>query len=149
MKSLFDPTDNQLMIDRINKLTADTKPLWGKMNVSQMLAHSQVPLKVAYGKVTLKRGLMGKLFGGIAKKKLTGEKDFDKNLPTDKNFIINDTPDFEEAKTNLVNLVREFTNAGPSGLTKEPHPFFGKLTPQEWDILMWKHLDHHLRQFGV
>jgi len=149
MRSLYDFADNQQMINRINKLTPDTKPLWGKMNASQMMAHTQVPLKVAYGNVKLKRGLMGILFGRIAKKKLVGEKDFDKNLPTDKNFVIRDTPNFEEAKSNLINLVRQFATSGPEGISKEPHPFFGKLTTHEWDVLMWKHLDHHLRQFGV
>jgi hypothetical protein len=149
MRSLFDAEDNQQMISRINKLTPDTKPLWGKMNVSQMLTHSQMPLKVAYGNVKLKRGLMGVLFGKIAKKKLVGEKDFSKNLPTDKNFLVKDTPDFGESKSNLAHLVRQFVTAGPEKLSKDPHPFFGKLTTHEWDILMWKHLDHHLRQFGV
>jgi hypothetical protein len=90
------------------------------------------------------------LFGSMVKRRLTGdERTFQKNLPTDKSFLVKDTPNFEEAKTNLIALVREFMNSGPSGLTKDPHPFFGKLTSQEWDILMWKHLDHHLRQFGV
>ncbi len=149
MRSLFKPADNQYMIDRINKLTVETKPLWGKMNAAQMLAHAQVPLKVAYGNVKLKRGLIGMLFGGIAKKKLVGEQEFQKNLPTDKNFIIKDTPDFEESRNGLTQLVHQFVSSGPSGLTKDPHPFFGKLNVQEWDILMWKHLDHHLRQFSV
>ncbi len=35
------------------------------------------------------------------------------------------------------------------GLSKDPHPFFGNLNSEEWDTLNWKHLDHHLRQFGV
>jgi hypothetical protein len=26
---------------------------------------------------------------------------------------------------------------------------FGKLTASEWNIMMYKHLDHHLTQFGV
>ena len=45
-------------------------------------------------------------------------------------------------------LVRAFHARGPEKLAKE-HPFFGPLTSAEWDRLQWKHLDHHLRQFGA
>jgi hypothetical protein len=46
-------------------------------------------------------------------------------------------------------LIDRFAAAGPQGCTTHPHAFFGSLTPDEWAILMYKHLDHHLRQFGA
>jgi hypothetical protein len=46
-------------------------------------------------------------------------------------------------------LIDRFTAAGPTGCTTSPHSFFGRLTPEQWAILTFKHLDHHLRQFGV
>ena len=46
-------------------------------------------------------------------------------------------------------LVDRFGVAGPSGLTSLPHPFFGPLSSEEWQALQWRHLDHHLRQFGA
>lgn len=150
MKSLFQKSDNQEMIDRINKLTPSTPNLWGKMNVSQMLRHCQRPLEVAFGEMKLKKTFIGMLFGGIAKKKLTGSwEPFQKNLPTDKNFIVADIYDFDREKQTLIELVKRFADNGPAAITNEPHPFFGKLTTNEWDILQWKHLDHHLRQFGA
>ncbi len=60
--------------------------MWGKMNIEQMLAHSQKPLSVASGNLKLKKGLIGILFGGIAKKKMEGEESFKKNLSTDKSL---------------------------------------------------------------
>jgi len=55
-----------------------------------------------------------------------------------------------ESITDMPNEIRvHVTVAGPAGCTKHPHSFFGKLTPEEWAILSYKHLDHHLRQFGV
>ena len=149
MKSLFNPTVNKEMIERIQKLNANTKPAWGKMTVAQMVMHSQKPFQVAYKELQLKRGIIGILFGGIAKKKLTGPEPFGKNLPTDKNFKITVHPEFEREKNNLISCVQRFSKNGPSGIAKEPHPFFGKLTTEEWDALMYKHLDHHLRQFGA
>ena len=150
MKSLFNTSDNNQMIDRINRLTANSKAEWGKMSSGQMLVHSQRPLQVAFGELKLKRTLIGVLFGNIAKKKLArGEEPFSKNLPTDKNFIVTDQRNVEEEKKKLIALVQKFARVGPEGITKEPHPFFGIMTTQEWDTLMCKHLDHHLRQFGV
>ena len=71
MQSLFNTTENNNIIGRIYKLKAATKQLWGKMNVAQMLAHSQTTLLVALGEKKLKSGLLGFLFGKIAKKQLT------------------------------------------------------------------------------
>ena len=150
MKSLFNTSDNDEIVSRINRLTGDTKPQWGKMGAGQMLVHASRPLQVAYGDLKLKRTLVGVLFGNWAKKNIVrGEAPFRKNLPTDKNFVVKDSPDFEDGKKALIALVRRFAQVGPTGITKEPHPFFGKMTDREWDLLMWKHLDHHLRQFGV
>jgi hypothetical protein len=150
MKSLFDPVHNQEIIDRIHTLTPASQALWGKMNVSQMLAHSQQPLRVAYGELQLKRSLLGVIFGGMVKRMMVNdEKPFKPNSPTDKTFIISDNRDFEQEKKKLIELIQRFSKEGPAGIRKDPHPFFGKLTNEEWDILQWKHLDHHLRQFAA
>ena len=92
---------------------------------------------------------MGILFGSIAKKQLMTAPQFRRNLPTDKHFIVTSVSNFDEEKNKLINLVRRFTELGPEGISKEPHPFFGKMTTTEWDVIQYKHLDHHLRQFGV
>jgi hypothetical protein len=150
MKSLFNTEDNQEIINRINSLKNTSQALWGKMNVSQMLSHAQVPLKVAFGEMKLKRGIPGILFGSMIRKKLTrDERPFDRNLPTDKGFIVTDEREFEKEKNDLIETVKRFREMGPEGLSKDPHPFFGKLTSSDWDQIQWKHLDHHLRQFGA
>ncbi|MBA2250402.1 MAG: DUF1569 domain-containing protein [Chitinophagaceae bacterium] len=149
MKNLFDINTSNEIVSRINRLEAATKPLWGKMTVAQMIKHSQAPLLVAFGDMKLKQSLIGVLFGKMAKKKLIAGDGFTKGLPTAKEFIVKDQPDFEMEKQKLISLVQRFQSNGPSGLTQLPHPFFGKLTDDEWDQLEVKHLDHHLNQFGV
>ncbi|MDF2436541.1 MAG: hypothetical protein K0Q95_917 [Bacteroidota bacterium] len=150
MESIFKQSDNQKLIDRINKLTNSSANQWGKMNVAQMLAHCQSPLNVAFGEHKIKRGLISILFGKMIKNKLMkDDKPFDRNLPTDKTFIVVDQREFDKEKNRLIELIKRFAEKGENGLTKDPHPFFGKLTGHEWDVLQWKHLDHHLRQFGV
>jgi len=150
MKSLFNTTDNKAIIDRINQLSANSKAGWGKMSVDQMLTHLQQPLKVAFGELKLKRSLFGILLGRMILKRITrDDAPFGRNAPTDKNFVIKDRHNVEEEKKKLTALVQKFVQVGPNGITKDPHPFFGTMTSQEWDTLQWKHLDHHLRQFGV
>lgn len=148
-QTLFSTAECEAMIARIQRLRPDTRPGWGKMGVAQMLAHCQVPLRVATGEVKLRRGLIGFLFGGLAKKQLMGAEGFKRNLPTDKAFVVRDARDFAQEKERLVTLVRRFGQGGEAGLTREPHPFFGAMSTAEWEALMWKHLDHHLGQFGV
>ena len=150
MKSLFNAKENQEIIDRINKLTPESKGSWGKMNVEQMLAHARMPLLAAYGKEKMsKRGLISFLFGKMAKKQIMSAKPFGKNLPTDKKFVIVNPDKFEKGKQALIENVMLFYKNGPDKITKEPHGFFGNLSQQEWGKLQYKHLDHHLGQFGV
>ena len=150
MESLFNKEHNQKIIHRINSLTPSSSAQWGKMNPAQMFKHSQVGLQGAFGEIKFKRGLIALLFGKAAKKILTNDQPFKKNLPTDKAFIIvGQQVNFEDEKKKLIELVQRFEAKGAAGITSDPHPFFGKLTTAEWDSLQWKHLDHHLRQFGA
>jgi hypothetical protein len=149
MASLFRSEDAEALIARVLRLAPEQKPLWGRMNPVQMLAHSRAPLRVATGQQQLKRNLIGFLFGGLAKRSLLKPTPFGRNLPTDKSFLFFDANDFEKERDALIGEIRSFQAGGPAGLTPDPHPFFGRLTADEWDRLQWKHLDHHLRQFGV
>ena len=146
VKNLFDNNVKLDVISRINKLTPQSQAQWGKMNVAQMLAHCQMPLGVATGKHTLKRNFLLSLIGPFFKKQLFNQTPFKRNLPTDKSFIIANPQEFEKEKQNLIDMVNSFSATAMSG---EPHPFFGKLTKEEWSKGTWKHLDHHLQQFGV
>jgi hypothetical protein len=146
VKNLFGPAVKQEIINRINKLTPNTQHQWGKMDVAQMLAHCQMPLGVATGKHKLKRNFFLSLIGPLFKKQLFNEQPFKRNLPTDKSFKMVDPKDFEKEKQGLIQMINSFSEATMSG---EPHPFFGKLTKEEWSKGTWKHLDHHLQQFGV
>jgi hypothetical protein len=148
MKSLFDTSVNIEFIERINKLTPETKNLWGVMDVSQMLAHCTVGLKIALGEIASSSNIFLKMLGKIFKKKFFEAESFRKNSKTGKEFIISGTRDFSEEKPVLISYVKKFAEQDKNIITKEPHPFFGKLTADEWGCLMYKHLNHHLKQFG-
>lgn len=149
MKDIFDKESNQQLVERLEKLTAGSKPLWGKMNVSQMLWHCQKPLDVVTGSLQLKGGLLGFLFGKMAKNNFLKSQGFSKNSPTHPKFKTVDTPEFETEKSQLIAMVKKFGEKGAAVIATTKHPFFGEMTEGEWGNLMYIHLDHHLKQFGV
>jgi hypothetical protein len=149
MKSLFVPSDRQQMLDRLGKLEAGAPRQWGKMDAAQMLAHCANALEVGAGDRVLPHRLIGKILGRFVKGAILGEKPFSKNSPTDPTFIVSDPRDFAKEKARLIDLVNRFGDAGASVTDGRMHSFFGRLKGDEWGILMRKHLDHHLTQFGV
>lgn len=150
MKSIFNKDHHMEFIARINTLNSQTQPQWGKMNVAQMLAHCQMPVKVASGELIPKiNPIVRFLFGRTAKKQLINDPEFKRHLPTFSEAKITDQRVFEQERTRLIKALDELHRKGPAGLTKNAHPFFGKMTIADWDTLQVKHLDHHLRQFGV
>ena len=149
MKNLFDAIAFNEITERMNRLSPNSTAQWGKMKVAQMLAHCKEAFKVPLSERKIPRMFMGRLMGWMMKTKLYNDSPWKKNLPTAPDFKIKDERDFNREKLELMNLVNKFHSAGPSGISKYPHPFFGKFTPEQWGMSMYKHLDHHLRQFGV
>ena len=147
MKSLLTAETKQEFINRINKLTPENKALWGTMSVDQMLKHCQIALEIAVNKREIKPNkLIIFLFGKRILKKITGPDKFGRSLPTFKEAKLPETKGFEAEKQTLINLIPAFET---QNITQKPHPAFGPMTPEQWDILHVKHLDHHLSQFGV
>lgn len=146
VKNLFEPAAKQEIIERINKLTPQTQGLWGKMDVAQMLAHLQMPMGVALGDHTVKGNFFMRLILPLFKKMLWDDKPYKRSLPTDKTFVMADPKDFEKEKAKLLDMVKRFTK---SNMATEIHPVFGKMTNEQWSMATWKHIDHHLQQFGV
>jgi len=147
MHSIFNKAANDLIIARINQLTPESKALWGKMTVDQMLKHTEAAVRVAFGEKELKINFMMKLLGKLLKNKVFNN-DFGKNSPTAPEFVFVDQYDFEASKLALIKQFSRFAE-GEQSITLLVHPFWGKMTSADWNTLMWKHLDHHLRQFGV
>jgi len=149
MKSLYQAEAVHEIIGRIDMLQPTTQRKWGKMEVAQMLAHCSAALEVAVGQKFPPRLFIGKILGSLLKPSYSNEKPFPKNSPTDKSFIVSDKRVFLEEKERLIKLINQFVNGGEIACTTHPHSFFGNLTPQEWSKGMYKHLDHHLRQFDA
>ena len=149
MKNLFQPDAVSDVISRIDILTPTTQRQWGKMDVSQMMAYCSAALEMACGRLNPPRIFIGRLIGPLVKPIYTNEKPFSQNSPTDKKLVIADRRDFAREQEQLRAKIRQFHEGGEAKCTRHPHPFFGALTPADWSRGMYKHLDHHLRQFGA
>jgi hypothetical protein len=120
------------------------------MTVSQMLSHTSLALEMAVGDLKPKRMMIGRIIGPfITKLALGNDRPLKRESPTAPDLVVRNEPRFAEERERLTRLVDRFAAGGPSKVTTHPHTFFGRLTPAQWSELMYKHLDHHLRQFGV
>lgn len=150
MKTLFDRKDADELKSRLQQLRPDSKREWGKMNPAQALAHTASGVELALGEWNPPRLFIGRLLGGFVKRiALRDDAPFKKNSPTDPGLIVADERDFETERRRLRGLIDRLIAKGPGGCTAHPHPFFGRLTGAEWGVLTYKHINHHLRQFGV
>ena len=149
MENLFEQGTVRETISRIDKLQPTSQRQWGKMDVAQMMAHCSITLDIASGRLNPPRIFIGRIIAPFFKSIYTNEKPFGKNGPTGKELVVADQRDFARERDQLKVKIQQFYEGGEARCTRHPHPFFGSLTPQAWSRGMYKHLDHHLRQFGA
>jgi hypothetical protein len=153
VKDLFDPIVVEETKRRILTLRSESERQWGSMEVAQTLAHCTAGIEMAMGSLAVKRApfpanVMGPLIKPLV---LRGDTPMRRNSPSSPElFRAGSTEfDFDGERSRLIAAIDGFVRQGPGGCTRIPHPFFGRLKAQEWAILMYKHVDHHLRQFGA
>ena len=150
MKSVFNQTETAELLARIDKLSPDSTALWGKMNVGQMLAHCNVTYELVYeDKYPKPNFFMKTILKLMVKNTVVSEKPYKKNSPTAPMFIIKESKDFEAEKTRLKDHINKTLSLGENYFNGKESHSFGVLTIQEWNNMFYKHLDHHLSQFGV
>lgn len=149
MQNLFDSADRDAIMRRLSSLQLSSPRQWGRMNAAQMLAHCAAALEVACGDRVRNQSLVGRLLARFVRPSVLGEKPFGRNAPTDREFRIADERDFAAEQKRLAALVERFCSDGASKANDRVHSFFGRLSGNEWGRLMYKHLDHHLRQFSA
>lgn len=148
--NLFNEQESQEAISRIQALTAETHPKWGKMNVAQMLAHCNVAYELAYtDKHPKPKGFQKFLIKLFAKNVVVGPKPYKKNSRTAPVFLITDDREFETEQQRLIDHIQKTQQLGASHFDGKESHAFGALSAKEWNTLFSKHLDHHLTQFGV
>lgn len=150
LPNIFTKSVSDEIIKRINKLTPETKPLWGKMNAAQMLAHCNVTYEMIYENIHPKPGAFFKIIlKTLVKSKVVGETPYPHSSRTAPQFIITDTKDFEKEKQRLINYINRTQELGEKHFDNKESNSFGALNKTEWNNMLYKHLNHHLSQFGA
>ena len=147
MKTVFDKTNRDELISRINKLDENNTPQWGKMTVYQMVKHGRLWEEMISGKLKCKRSFLGRLFGKMALKGfLKEDKPLRRNTPTSPELKVTDNDgDITSEKKKWIALIEENAHFPKPSFV---HPFFGKMTKEQIGFLAYRHIDHHLRQFN-
>ena len=149
MKTIFDTDTRAQLIQRITQLDETQQPVWGKMNFYQMLKHNTYwnSWMLGIGPHTYKQEFLGKIFGKFAlKRMIKDEKPLDRNIPTSDPFKVKETAgDWQAEKAKWIALIRQYENYNNPDFV---HDFFGKMTTDQIGRLVYKHTDHHLRQFN-
>ena len=151
MKNIFDANVTQEVIARINNLTPESQPKWGKMDVAQMLAHCSVSYEYIYneGKYPKPKGLKKLMLKLFVKAIVTNETPYKKNGRTAPDFLVTDQRVFKNEKEKLIGFLEETQRLGGEHFNNKESHSFGPLTTKEWNNMFYKHINHHLTQFGV
>lgn len=154
MKSIYDEAVTKELENRVRSLTPATQALWGKMDVAQMMAHCNVPYEMAQvGPSTQEfktaTGIKRWVMKTFIKPFVVGEKPYKKNITTAPEFKIVDARDFDVEQSRLLENVATSYKNGRDYFEQRASPSFGPMTAEEWSNLFYKHLDHHLQQFGA
>jgi hypothetical protein len=147
--NIFDQKVADTVIERINGLSAATNAQWGKMKAAQMLAHCCVSYEMVYeDKHPKPNGFMKLIIKLLVKKKVIDETPYKRNSPTAPAFLIKEEKDFDTEKARLIGFVKKTQQLGEKEFDGKMSHSFGPLTITEWNNMFYKHIDHHLTQFG-
>ncbi len=151
IKNIFNSEVSKEIIDRINQLQPNQKAVWGKMNVAQMLAHLNIQYKAIYATENFKKPnpFMAFIMKVMVKPIVTGSKPFKKNGKTAPYFVVTSEKNFKEEKQKLIQNIETTQKNGVAVLLPRKTKSFGKLTEEQWNNMLYKHIDHHLCQFNV
>lgn len=150
LPNIFTKEVSDEIIQRINNLSPDSQPVWGKMNASQMLAHCNVVYEMVYeDKHSKPNSFIKFILKILVKDKVVGEKPYSHNLKTAPQFIMSDSKNFDAEKKRLTDYIIKTHDLGENHFDNKENLSFGILNKTEWNNMFYKHLDHHLSQFGV
>jgi len=150
LPDIFSKNETDKIIERINSLTPDTQPAWGTMSVAQMLAHCNVTYEMMYENIHKKpNAFMKIILKALVKNIVVSDKPYQHNSRTAPQFIIKETKDFAIEKQRLIDYINKTQQLGAASFDNKESHSFGALTKTEWNNMLYKHLNHHLTQFGV
>lgn len=148
MKSVWNDREHRELQGRVKQLTAQHPAGWGKMNASQMVVHLSDAIRMASGELRVAPKNIPVLRYPPLKQLVIYWLPFPKGGPTSPELLARQPGDWPAEIADLQNQLDRFVSRGPRA-TAATHPAFGRLSGTQWGVLVYRHMDHHLRQFGV
>lgn len=147
MKSIFQPAVHRELQDRVQRLTPQQRPQWGKMSAAQMVVHLTDALRMASGELEVAPKKVALRFSPL-KELVLYVLPIPKGLPTAPELIARKSGEWTAEVAELRDQLNGLVERGAEALAPT-HPVFGPLSAKQWGVLVYRHMDHHLRQFGV
>ena len=147
MKSLWQEPVREEVAGRLGRVAPDARPAWGRMTAPQMVAHVTDAMRMAFGELPTKSKRLPLRYPPL-KQLVVYWLPFPKSSPTAPELLARAPGDWDAEIRDCRTLVERFATEPPTHQWPE-HPAFGTLTAEQWGVLAYRHLDHHLRQFGV
>ena len=147
MRSVWLEEARQELVERARRLHADAKPRWGRMTAPQMVVHVTDSLRSSLGELSVKPRQMVVRFSPL-KELVIYLLPMPHNVPTAPELLARQARDLATEMAELEAKIVEFGKRSPEG-DWPMHAAFGRLTGKQWGVLMYRHADHHFRQFGV
>ena len=147
MKTLWDEPSRSELKGRLDHLQSNAGARWGRMNAPQMLIHLVDAMRMANGELKTAPKNLPIRYTPL-KQLVVYWLPFPKGAPTAPELLNQDLGDWAEGIANLRAQIDEFGARDPKAPWPE-HPAFGTMTPKAWGVLGYRHIDHHLKQFGV
>lgn len=149
MKTLRDEKCRAALIARINMLTPESQPVWGRMNVEQMLSHLVQAADLPFvSTIPDHSSFLSRAAKPLLLYVLPMPKEIKTSAELDQQKGGRKSEGFEADKSRVVDEIARLGTL-PADHKCFHHPFFGKMSAKEWSVIGHKHIDHHLRQFGV
>ena len=150
MKTIKNETDRANLIQRLNKLNGSEKALWGKMIVNQMISHLVQAGEMPFGHSLEDKGnfVTKNIVKPLVLYILPMPKEVKTSAEINQQEKGRKPMEFAEDKKLAINCIEKI-GALPADFQCAEHFVFGKMNAKEWGLLAHKHIDHHLKQFGV
>ena len=148
MPTIFDTDTRVRLLGRIERLSPNTHRQWGKMSPAEMQVHIGDGLRIALGTkhCAPKNGPLK--WPPVRWLVIHSLIPWPKGAPTAPELLNPATAAWDADSAQLLADIKVITAHGEAH-DWAPHPAFGKLSGHSWGVLMWRHIDHHLRQFGL
>jgi hypothetical protein len=147
MKSLWQDESKAEILRRIAEVDENAKAQWGKLTADRMLSHLVESLKMAIGEIEVASKKLPIRFFPL-KQLIVYMLPFPKGAPTAPELLAGKAGPVDDYKAELRRLIAAFT-ARAGRKDWRDHPAFGRLSEKAWGVLVYRHMDHHLRQFGA